>query len=158
MSKNGLSVYVDLIHSAAGEHIAQQPYILTLAKDLLGNYDLRGTEMVVEHDFGRPIGSSEVVETTDKDAVVYAKRLKHTSYSRFVRRRQLTPSTFLSMSVRRDDAGLYELVDVWIGQQAPPFPTEELQEPASTAFWENHAIVLDGQPLQLRTITKDLPF
>jgi len=157
-TQNGDEIYVNLIHSAAAEHIAQQPHILTLAKELLATHTLTGEQVDIEHDFGRIIGNCEVVETTAKDTIVYAKLLKHANYSRFVRKRLLSPSSYLSMSIYRTPDGAYEITDIWIGRIAPPFPTEEAQTPSSILYWSNHAIVLDGQPLQLRTLTKDVPY
>jgi hypothetical protein len=157
-TRNGVEVYVDLIHSPAAAHIGEQPYILSLAKELLAATKLTGAKVSIEHDFGRVIGTTEIVETTEKDAIVYAKRMKQPNYSRFVKRRQFAPSNYLSMLITKDDSGNYELQDVWIGRHAPPFPTEEEKAPESETYWANHAIVLDGQALQLRTLTKDAPF
>jgi len=158
VTKNGVDVYVDLIHSAAAGHISQQPHILTLAKTMLAALRLTGEALNTEYDFGRTIGNADVVETTSNDHIVYAKRLKCLTYTRFVRKRQLSPSSYLSMSFQRLPDGSYELLDVWIGNQFPPFPMAENETPDSRPFWEKHAIVLDGQPLQLRTLTKDSPF
>lgn len=158
VSKNGADVRVNLIHSDAALHIAQQPHILTLAKEMLAQESLNDEEIDIEHDFGRVIGNSEIVETTAKDTIVYAKLLKREDYSRFVRKRSLLPSNYLSMSVRRIADNTYEIIDIWIGRLAPPFPSEEDHSPDSVLYWSTHAIVLDGQSLQVRTLTKNAPF
>lgn len=157
VAKNGVDIYVNLIRSDAAEHISHRPQILTLAKQLLATKNMTGQTLELEHDFGHVIGNSEVVETTAKDTIVYAKRLKHDTFSRFVRKRQLTPSSFLSMSMRKVSDG-YEIVDVWIGRLTPPSPADESATPASKSYWENHAIVFEGQALQLRTLTKEAPY
>lgn len=157
-TKDGVHVYVNLTRSPAAAHISQQPHILTLAKELLDSLKFNSPRLVIEHDFGRVIGNTDVVETTAKDTVVYAKKLRQNTYCRFVRRRQLAPSQFLSMLMLKDDAGNFELRDIWVGRQVPPFPGDEDATDQSKTYWENHALVIDGHALQLSTLTKDVPY
>ncbi len=157
-SHKGVHIYVNLTQSPAAAHISQQPHILTLAKELLDSLKLEGSTLAIEHDFGRNVGNTDVVETTAKDTVVYAKKLRQTTFCRFVRRRQMTPSQFLSLLLIKDDAGNYELRDIWVGRQVPPFPGEDNEKPDSKTFWESHALVIDGQALQLSTLTKENPY
>jgi hypothetical protein len=157
-SRNGVQVYVNLTRSPAAIRISQQPHILTLAKELLDSLKLKGPKVVIEHDFGRIIGNTDVVETGVKDTVVYAKKLRQATYCRFVRRRQMAPSQFLSMILVKDDTGNYELRDIWVGRQVPAFPGDEDATPESKLYWENHALVIDGQTLQLSTLTKTAPY
>lgn len=153
-TKNGAEVYVNLIKSEAAVHIAHNPQILALTKEMLAKSTVTGKTANIEHDFGRTVGNSEIVETTPKDTIVYAKRLRYDSYNRFVRKRQLSPSSFVSLSLVKTENGEYELVNAWIGRQTPAFTETE----ASKLYWANHAIVLEGQQLQLRTVTKDAPY
>src|SRR5688500_13859889 len=103
-SQNGVNVYVNLTRSPAAVRISQQPHILTLAKELLESLKFGGPKLTIEHDFGRVIGNTDVVETSAKDTVVYAKKLHQPTFCRFVRRRQLAPSQYLSMLMLKDDA------------------------------------------------------
>lgn len=157
-SRNDVHVYVNLTRSLAAARIAQQPHILTLAKELLDPLTLHGPKMTLEHDFGRIIGNTDVVETTDKDTIVYAKKYRQDTYCRFVRRRQMAPSQFLSMLMERDPQGNYELLDIWVGRQVPPFPGDHNARANSQAYWKDHALVIDGQALQLNTLTKAIPY
>lgn len=157
-TKNGVEVYVNLIHSEVSVRISRQPYLLGLIKDGLSGMSLKKPELVIEHDFGRTIGNAEVVETTDKDVILYAQILKNDTYTRFVKNRRTDPSSFLTMILKRDEDGNYELVNTWIGKMTPPLPGEADEEPTSKTYWDNHAVVMDGQPLQLRTLTKDSPY
>lgn len=156
--RSGVGVYVNLIRSLAAEHISHQPQLLTLAKELLSSQTISGEVAAIEHDFGRTIGGSEVVETTEKDTIVYAKRLKHETFSRFVRKRQLKPTSFLSMSLKKWDDGSYEVSDIWFGRQMPAFPLDETATAESKSFWKSHAFVFEGQLLQFRTLTKEAPY
>ncbi len=155
---NGVNVYVNLTHSLAGGRISRQPHLLTLLKEILAELKPTETEIYIEHDMGRVIGNSEIVATTDKDSIVYARRPKATTYVRFVKNRQFLPTNYLTIVLHRMDSGDYELVDTWPGHKAPPFPDEEHATKDSKTFWTDHAIVLDGQPIQAGTLTKDCPY
>jgi hypothetical protein len=153
---SGTPVYVDLINSAASSNIAQQPHLLGLVVELLRSTKITGASPSLEHDFGRNIGNSDIVKTTDKDIIVYAKRLKQDNFTRFVRRRMPTPTSFVSIELKKDSDGEYALTNAWIGRLAPPYPQDETAKDDS--YWSEHATVLEGQPIQLRTITTVSPY
>jgi hypothetical protein len=158
---DGTPVYVDLINSAASANIAQQPHLLGLVIELLRSKKVHGKNLTYEHDFGRNIGNTDIVSTTDRDTIVYAKRLKHETFTRFVRRRLPTPTTYVSVKLQKDSDGEYVLTDAWIGRLTPPYPGPEAPEGAEQqidAYWADHAIVLEGQPIQLRTMTAVCPY
>jgi hypothetical protein len=155
---SGIPVYVDLITSPASATIAQQPHLVHLIKEMLETKKVSGATVSVEHDFGRNIGNSDVVLTTEKDTILYAKRVKRDTFARFVRRRMPAPSTFVSIVLLKDTDGEYELHDTWIGNLAPPFPGTTEATDESKAYWEDHALVLEGQPIQVRTLTKTCPY
>jgi hypothetical protein len=158
VTRAGAEVYVNLIQSPAARHIGQQPHILGLAVRLLQNAKLVGEEIALEYDFGHPIGNTDIVETTAKDTIIYAKQLKQNTFTRFVKRRSLTNSSNLTLYLHRDSEGNYELHDVRIGHPTPPQPGSDNETTDSKSFWENHAVVLEGQPLQMSTLTKVSPF
>lgn len=155
---NNANVYVNLTHSLAGARISRQPHLLTFLKEILGSMELTDADIYIEYDTGRIIGNSEIVATTDKDSIVYARRPKTQTYIRLVKNRQLLPTNYLTLVLRKMDSGDYELVDTWPGHKAPPFPDEAHATADSPAFWADHAIVLDGQPIQAGTLTKDCPY
>lgn len=155
---NGTPVYVDLIKSPASVSIAQQPHLVYLIKEALETTKVKGDTVTIEHDFGRNIGNSDVVKTTEKDTILYAKRIKHDTFSRFVKRRTSAPSPFISIVLKKDSDGEYVLYDTWVGKLAPPFPGAEDATDESKAYWEEHALVLEGQPIQVRTLTKTCPY
>ncbi len=158
ITANQKTVYVNLTHSLAGARISRQPHLLTLLKEILAELEPTQSELYIEHDMGRVIGNSEIVATTDKDSIVYARRPKSATYIRFVKNRQFLPTNYLTIVLHQMESGDYELVDTWPGRKAPPFPDEEKAKPDSQSFWADHAIVLDGQPIQAGTLTKDCPY
>ena len=157
-TQNGVFVYVDLIGSQAAKHIAQQPYLLALAKEMVGKTKVQGTKASIEHDMGRPIGYNAVIQTTEKDIVLYGRRLREDIYTRFVKNGKPATTQYLSATLQRDSDNNYELCDLWIGQLNPPRPGSENETTDSKPYWANHAFLLDNQPVQLQTVTKICPY
>lgn len=157
-SRNGVQVYVNLIGSHAGRQIAQQPQLLTLAKEMLAQRVVRGSEVSIEHDMKRLIGYSFIVATTEKDIILYGCLVKDEVYTRFTKNGKPLSTNYLTATLSQDDDGNYELSDVWIGRLSPPRPGSVNETAESKSFWANHAFVLDNQALQLRTLTKTCPY
>jgi len=157
-SRNGIQVYAQLIGSQAGMHIARQPQLLSLANEMLAGLTLAGQELRIEHDLKRLIGYNFTVETTDDDVVFYGCLLKDNIYTRFVKNTKPLPTRYLTAILTKVDEATYELADVWIGRLRPPRPGSPDETPESKPFWSNHALIMDGQPLQLQTVTKTCPY
>ena len=157
-TRNGSPVYVDLIHSYAAAYVAQNPQLLGVVRELLEQVTTTSAEVRLDKNMGRVIGNNYVVETTEKDTILYAQRLRDTSYTRFVKNGSPLPTPYLSIILRRDDEGSYELHDLWIGRLNPPRPGSGNETAKSKSYWANHAFVFDGQPIQARTITKVCPY
>jgi hypothetical protein len=157
-TSNGSAVYVDLVKSKAATNIALQPKLLGLVKELIQQTKLTTDAVHMESDMGRPLGYSAIVETTDKDTILYAQLLRDDTFTRFTKNGKALATQHLAVILKRDESGDYELHDTWIGRLTPARPGTEDETPASKAFWENHAFVFDGQPLQLRTVTKVCPY
>lgn len=157
-TSNGTPVYVDLIHSDAAAHIAQQPHLLGLVKEVLRKTALHDSEINIEHDMGRTIGYDFVVSTTDNDVVFYARPLQDSIYARFVKNGKPVSAQHLALTLRRDEEGSYELLDTWVGHLSPPRPGSVRETTESKPYWAKHAFVLDNQPIQSRTLTKVCPY
>jgi hypothetical protein len=157
-TKDGIAVYVDLIKSPASVNISQQPHIVTLIKELLKSVAVAGGSVTLEVDFGRNIGNTDIVETTEKDHIVYAKRIKHDAFTRFVRRRTPKPTSFVTITLHKDTDGDYELFDAWIGRSVPPMPGGKDEAADSKDFWAHHALIIEGQSIQTRTLTLTCPY
>lgn len=157
-TRNGIAVYVDLITSDAAKHIAQQPHVLTLVAEAIQHITLRSAVAQIERDMGRIIGYNFVIQTTGPDGVFYAQLVRDATYTRFVKHGKPLPTTYLSMLLQRDKDGAYELNDAWIGHVSPPRPGAVNETAESKSYWSNHALILDGQPMQLQTVTKVCPY
>lgn len=157
-TRNGVDVYVQLIGSAAGEHISRQPRLLTLAKEMFANVTLRGAEINIEYDTDRPIGYDFIVETSDSDTVFYGCLLRDKVYTRFVKNAKPLPTRYLTAMLAKGSDDTYELSDIWIGRMRPPLPGSTTETIDSKSYWANHALILDNQPLQQRTLTKVCPY
>lgn len=158
VTRNGAQVYVELIGTRAGKHIAQQTQLLTLAKEMFAAIALVGKEIRMDYDMKRPIGYSFTVETTDKDAIFYGRLLKENVYTRFVKNGKPTPTKYLSVTLTKDSNNNYELHDIWMGRLIPPRPGSSDETVESKPYWENHALILESQSLQLQTVTKTCPY
>jgi len=157
-TRNGTYVYVNLIGSQAARHIAQQPQLLKLAKEMLAQKTVHGIRTSIEQDMKRPIGYSLVVATTDSDTILYGRLVKDEVYTRFVKNGKPLATNYLTITLRQDDDSNYELSDIWIGRMIPPRPGSTNETDDSKPYWSNHAFVLDSQALQVRTMTKVCPY
>ncbi len=155
---NGILVYVDLIKSQAAKHIAQQPRLLTLVAEALQQAEPHGVEANIECDMGRAVGYSFVVKTAGTDGIFYAQLLRDDTYFRFIKNRKPLPTQYLSMVLRQDESGAYELHDAWVGRLNPPRPGTTGETAESKSYWDTHAFILSNETLQLRTITKECPY
>ncbi len=157
-SPNGYEVYVNLIASAAGQYLGRQPYVINLLKEVLEPMHLSDDTICLEHDMGRIIGSTDIIETSEKDTIFYAQPYKKTIYSRYAKNRNPLPSSKLTVIMKKDSTGNYELLDTWIGPCSPPFPGDETETGKSKVYWETHALAQDAQVIQSKTITKICPY
>lgn len=107
---------------------------------------------------GHNIGTTEVVSTTDKDSIYYARPLKTEVFSRFAKNRYPQVSNMLTIVAEQDSEGDYEVTDVWIGGNHPAFPGDKAATVDSREYWENHALVPDSQDIQSKTLTRVCPY
>ena len=89
---------------------------------------------------------------------MYAKSLNRETFSRFVRRRQPEQTAFITIVVRKDSDGEFELTDAWFGRDMPALPGSDNETTKSRTFWESHALILEGHPVQSKTLTLTCPY
>jgi hypothetical protein len=157
-SPSGTEVYVNLISSSAGHYLSRQPYLINLLKEVLGPMSLTKPQVMIERDMGRVIGNTDIIETSEKDTIFYARAAKKSVFSRFAKNRYPSPSRKLTVLLEQDEDGNYEVHDTWIGPHTPPFPGDENETAKSKTYWETHALVQDAQTVQSKTITKICPY
>lgn len=158
-TQNGIPVYADLVESEGAKHISRQPHLLTLAAEALRRTKLSQAAVNMEYDMGRVIGYDFVVKTTRTDTIFYARLLRDKAYTRFTKKGRPLPTNHISLVLRRDPAdNVYHLQNIWMGRSIPALPGSTGEVPESRAYWEEHAVVFDSQPIQARTLTKTCPY
>jgi len=157
-SANGKHIFVDLLHSTAGQAIARQPHLLSLIKEVTAMSTFKGDNVTVEYDVKRTVGYLSYIPTKPDDIVFYARQLRASTYTRFIKNRVPATTSLISLRLERIDPESYIIKEVWIG----PLPVA-IPEPGSTSgeqheFWSSHAVVYNGQPLVASSTTKDWPY
>lgn len=158
MLRNGKKVYYDPVHSHFATHLADTPQLLELAKALLEQQSFDEPLVFLEHDAGRTIGLTDLVDVADHETIVYAKRLNRDTYTPFVKGHHSVPSQYFTVVLKRDDLGDYELFSAWIGRNDPPFPDEPHATLECRTFWATHALVWGTQAIQPGTETTICPW
>lgn len=82
---NGANVYVDTKGSHAATHIKDNPELLNLVKVFLKNQSFHEENVAIEHDTGKIIGSMDLIDTDEKDEIVYAIRQNREIYTKFAK-------------------------------------------------------------------------
>ena len=152
------SIYIDLISSPAAKYLSRRPYVINLIREILPATQFNGKRIVIEHDMGRNIGSTDIVKTNSNDLIYYAQPIKSQVFSRFAKNRYPQPSQLLTIIVEQDADGNYEVINTWIGPSSPAFPGDEYETAKSKVYWQDHALVQDAQLIQSKSITKDCPY
>lgn len=140
-SKNGIPVYLNDEKTNVHVHIQENSNLLELVKGVIAQATLQDApEIILEHDMGKIIGTTSLVETTSSDEIVYAKRKGRDKYSRFVKGRSLRETSWVVVVIRRD-AEQFTLWTAWCGRLLPlEAYAEDAYEPGG--FWASHALVL----------------
>jgi hypothetical protein len=158
VSANDCQVYTKIINSAAGRCFSRQPHLVSLAKGVVESLELTEPTLQVTHDLGRTIGNTNIVATRDKDVIFYAQRLKQSGVLRFVKNRSMEPSSELSIILRKDSDGNYELTDIWIGPACPAFPGSADESEDSKMYWQTHALTADSESISSQSVTSVCPY
>jgi len=156
-TKDGVTVYVNLISSPAASTISHQPHILNLLKEMALD-TISGSYPAVTIDMGRVVGNCQVVKTSSKDTIFYARKARTQTYSRFVKTSKAAPTSHLSARLKKDPEGNYELTDIWLGEAYPPVPGTPEETADSRPFWAEHAFVYNANAIEPRTLTKTCPY
>ncbi len=117
--------------------------------EAFGKTECLGRDFIAEQvDLGRIIGHGGRVKTTDADDIVYARRYGRKGLSRFVLGRSPDPTCYVTIVLKRD--GLSEdflCLTAYVGPKSEPEPWDVHATPASLEFWQNHALIWDGEEI-----------
>lgn len=149
-SANGMDVYVDVPNTNIGLHIIENPNLVELVKEVVEQSQIEGKKVALEVDLGRVVGSTSMVEITEEDEVVYAKRLDRDKYSKFVKNRELTPTSKIVVILFQEDYG-YLVWSAWCGELLPQEPDGNGGMRTSREFKRTHALVYDPSIIQSGT-------
>ena len=153
-----IQIYAHLTAMPLAAHVSDNPHLLRLVEEAIDVSQLVGTTVRLQHDMGRNIGHSELVNTQDTDTIFFARRSKLAGYTRFVKNRKSEQTRFITIYLVRDRDGDYELTNVWIGKDYPPIPGTDNSIDGSHDFWSRHAVVYNGQSIVSNTLTKTCPY
>lgn len=150
---HGKVVFLDPANTNVEYHLLETPSLLDLVREVLPSIELTGDEqIVVEKDLGRVVGTTSLVETTDEDEIVYAKRIGRDSYSRFAKNRELTPCSSIVVVLRKRDDKYY----LWTAMCGKMLPEDAYDK--DSKFNATHALVYDEKLIQVETLTESRPF
>lgn len=157
-TQNGMAVYVDLISSPAASAVGRDPRLVDMVRRILQQTDAKTPTVRIESNMGKNVGYNMVVETKEADTILYAQLLRQDVFTRFVKNGQPRTTQYISVILRRDQDGDYELNQLWLGRLRPSQPGSTDESVSSKPYWSSHAFVLDTQPIQHRSITKVCPY
>lgn len=134
--------------------------VLSLLPEALAEVDSNGRRFFIyEHDFGRVVGETVCVLTTDTDEIVWAKRPKRFGHSRFVKNRTAKPCNAVTIILKRDDReDYYVLITAFVGHRPEPEPWDRNATANSRVFWDSHALVWGSEPIVPGTETSVCPW
>ena len=89
--------------------MADAPQLLPLLKEFLSKQVFNEDKIFIEHESGKLIGHTDLVEVTDKDDVLYAKRLNRDNYTKFVKNRTPPTTTYFTFLLYKSEDDNYEL-------------------------------------------------
>jgi hypothetical protein len=152
MSANNKIVFLDYENTNVEYHLLETPNLIELVQEAIPRLVLGGgDQLVFEEDMGRIVGTTNLVETSDADEIVYAKRIGRDRYSRFAKNRQPKVCSSIVIVLRESDRKYY----LWTAMCANLLP-EEAWQPESN-YNKTHAMAYDEALIQIDTLTELKP-
>lgn len=102
--------------------------------------------------FDRIIGATICVKTTTEDEIVYATRKGRKWKSRMVKNRTPTPSSEMTIVVKRCKNNIYRLLTAYVGGQSEREPDDtnirsDEEYDRCVEFWNHHALLYIEQDI-----------
>ncbi len=157
-TKNNLSTYVDMESSHATTHFVHHPKLIEAVKKIIPTLDIKEDSFREQFDTGEMIGTTDLVETTDRDEIVYAMRPLRQVYSRFVKNKKSVPTSWITIDLRKANETEYYLYTAFVGKLTPSFPGGNYLPEQSNEFWSKHALVWESQDVVPGTETTECPW
>lgn len=155
-SSNNAKVFSDVDSTNLALHIIENPNLLSHIKEAVKKSDLEGEKVALEVDLGRIVGVTSMVEIHDGDEIVYAKRLDRDSYSKFVKNRDLVPTSWVVAILFKEEYG-YLVWSGWCGRLLPQEPDGKGGSRTAKEFEASHALVYDPKIIQMDTLKSSKP-
>lgn len=140
-SRDGISVFIPSKHMRL--HQADMPMVLEAIKQI----DIADQTFIkTTVNFGRMIGHTICVETSENDEIVFATRVGRSTKTRFVVGRSPEPCSEVTLIIAKTAHG-YRLITGYIGLPAE----REVDDPSISSseelmrcikFWSTHALCL----------------
>lgn len=156
-TKNGFDVYVDMESSHATTHFTHHPKLIEAVKKAIPSIDAKENIVRIEIDMGVEVGTTDLIETSDQDEIIYAKRPLRSQYSRFVKNKNSKPTNWITIDVRKNGE-VYNLYTSFVGRLTPSFPGGNYLPEQSKDFWSKHALVWGSQEIVDGTETTKCPW
>lgn len=131
----------EAVFDRVNSHIHSSPSLDALLPRALETVDAAGQEFIamsVSHE--SPIGETSCIETSTDDKIIYAQRTGRTGLTRFVLERSASPTSELTVVMKKIPEG-YILLTAYVGGKSEVEPWDARATQASTEFWSNHALV-----------------
>lgn len=152
VSANGMPIFLDRSNTNIDYHLLETPDLINLVREVVPSIEVENNDqIVVERDLGRTVGTTNLVETTDGDEIVYAKRIGRNAYSRFVKNKKPIPCSSIVIVLRKGEFGYY----LWTAMCAKLLPKEAWID--GSLFNQTHAMAYDESLVQLSTVTESRP-
>ena len=144
---DGFDAILDDNNTHVAYHLLETPDLIDLVIEALPRVEANGQDQVVfERDMGRVVGTTNLAETSDQDEIIYAKRKGRDTYSRFVKNRDVIPTQYIVVVLRKTVDG-YLLWTAMCGRLLPQDAYDKNSEWSKT-----HAMVFDEHLVQKDTI------
>jgi len=157
-TKDGKSVFYDSESSHAATHFADAPKLFDAVRKTIPAIEVQGNLVRIEKSLDEVVGNSDLVKTDESDEIVYAKRPYRTQYARFVKGRVATPTSWITLDLRKVKEGEYNIYTAFVGRLTPSFPGGDHLPEQSKDFWSKHALVWGTQEIIPGTETIECPW
>ena len=127
-------------------------YLPTMIKDI-ENLD----KNYIEHKFDEVVGKTMCINVSDKDDIVYAKRLRRKGHSKLVLNKKPQYCKTVTCAFIKNEHG-YLILTFFAGEHGGREPWDEFATADDIRFWINHALVFDKENIQPDTQTAICPW